>query len=76
MWVIVFDVVDDFGIKEMNDITRNHNPELGPPQIPAHMDEVRQKVFDEALRGALRIAGLVRYPRNPHFRHSFQKSFI
>jgi hypothetical protein len=59
MWVIVFDAVDDFGIKEMNDITRNHNHDLGPPQTPSHMHEVKVRVFDEALRGASRIAGLV-----------------
>lgn len=59
MWVIVFDAVDDFGIKEVNDIIRNHNPDLGQPQIPSHMDEVKVRVFDEALRGASRIAGLV-----------------
>ena len=62
MWVIVFDAVDDFGIKELNDIIRNHNSEIGPPQIPTHMDEVRGRVFDEALRGASRVAGLVRSP--------------
>lgn len=62
MWVIVFDAVDDFGIKEMNDITRNHNSDLGPLQIPAQIDEVKARVFDEALRGASRIAGLVRFP--------------
>ena len=61
MWVIVFDAVDDFGIKEMNDITRNHNSDLGLPQVPAHVDEVKARVFDEALRGASRIAGLVRF---------------
>jgi hypothetical protein len=60
MWVIVFDAVDDFGIKEVNDITRNHHPDLGPIQIPTHMDEVKGRIFDEALRGASRIAGLVR----------------
>lgn len=59
MWVIVFDAVDDFGIKEMNDITRNHNPDLGSPQVPPHIDEVKVRVFDEALRGASRVAGLV-----------------
>ena len=62
MWVIVFDAVDDFGIKEMNDITRNRNPDLGPSQTPTHIDEVKVRVFDEALRGASRIAGLVRFP--------------
>lgn len=61
MWVIVFDAVDDFGIKEMNDIARNHNSDLGPLQIPGHIDEVKARVFDEALRGASRIAGLVRF---------------
>lgn len=60
MWVIVFDAVDDFGIKEANDITRNHHPDLGPIQIPTHMEEVKGRIFDEALRGASRIAGLVR----------------
>ena len=62
MWVIVFDAVDDFGIKEMNDIARNHNPDLGPPQTPTQIDEVKARVFDEALRGASRIAGLVCFP--------------
>lgn len=59
MWVIVFDAVDDFGIREMNDITRNHNPDLGPPQVPPHIEEVKVRVFDEALRGASRVAGLI-----------------
>lgn len=61
MWVIVFDAVDDFGIKEINDITRDHNHDLGSPQIPPHMDEAKVRVFDEAFRGASRIAGLVRF---------------
>jgi hypothetical protein len=59
MWVIVFDAVDDFGIKEVNDIARNYNQDLGTPQLPSHIDEVKMTVFDEALRGASRIAGLV-----------------
>ena len=71
MWVIVFDAVDDFGVKELNDIIRNHNTDLGPPQIPTHMDEVRGRVFDEALRGASRIAGLVRSPILPPPRYIF-----
>jgi hypothetical protein len=63
MWVIVFDAVDDFGIKEINDITRNHNHDLGPPQISPSIDDVKMRVFDEALRGASRIAGLVGFYR-------------
>lgn len=71
MWVIVFDAVDDFGIKELNDIERNHDHELGSPQVPTRMDEVRGKVFDEALRGASRIAGLVRSSIMPCLRYLF-----
>jgi len=63
MWVIVFDAVDDFGVKEMNDIARDHDPDLGPPQFPPHMDDVKARVYDEAFRGASRIAGLVRCSR-------------
>jgi len=74
MWVIVFNAVDDFGIKEANDIARNHNLELGPPQIPTHMDEVKARVFDEALRGASRIAGLVRFLIIP-LQYLFTKTF-
>lgn len=59
MWVIVFDAVDDFGIREMHDIRRNHNHDLGPPPVPPEIEEVKVRVFDEALRGASRIAGLV-----------------
>lgn len=59
MWVIVFDAVDEFGIKEMNDITRNSTPDLGSPQVPPRVDEMKVRVFDEALRGASRIAGLI-----------------
>lgn len=65
MWVIVFDAVDDFGIKEMNDIVRNHNPDLGPPHIPTQIEDVKVRVFDEALRGGSRIAGLVRFSMLP-----------
>ncbi|PPQ89644.1 hypothetical protein CVT25_013831 [Psilocybe cyanescens] len=51
MWIILFNALDDFGIKELNagvNLPHNH----------AAIDEVRRKVADEALHGALRIAGL------------------
>jgi len=63
MWVIVFDAVDDYGIREVNDIARNHGTDHGQLQLPSYMDEVKARVFDEALRGASRIAGLVRLSR-------------
>ncbi|KAJ7857696.1 hypothetical protein B0H14DRAFT_2352091, partial [Mycena olivaceomarginata] len=42
MWVVLFSALDDFGIKEINE----------------QIDLVKRKVADEALHGALRIAGL------------------
>lgn len=52
MWIILFSALDDFGIKELNSgITHSDN-------TFAEIDAVKRKVADEALHGALRIAGL------------------
>ncbi|KAF9565678.1 hypothetical protein CPC08DRAFT_153221 [Agrocybe pediades] len=52
MWIILFNALDDFGIKELN---AGMNPSsYGYAEIDAAM----RKVADEALHGALRIAGL------------------
>ena len=60
MWVIVFNAVDDFGINEHNDAARTSSmPNIAP--IPS-IESVKQKILDEALHGALRIAGLVMPP--------------
>jgi len=51
MWIILFNAVDDFGIKEpMNnsDYAVNY----------AEIEAAKRKVAEEALHGALRIAGL------------------
>ncbi|KIM43381.1 hypothetical protein M413DRAFT_403216 [Hebeloma cylindrosporum] len=50
MWIILFNALDDFGIKELN----------AAINLPNHADieGVKRKVADEALHGALRIAGL------------------
>ncbi|KAG6890787.1 hypothetical protein C0995_003217 [Termitomyces sp. Mi166 len=50
MWIILFNALDDFGVKEINNraITPN-NPRI---------EEVKRKVLEEALHGALRISGL------------------
>ncbi|KAF8964208.1 hypothetical protein BDZ97DRAFT_1919159 [Flammula alnicola] len=51
MWIILFNAIDDFGVKEQNTgINLSHNQ----PEI----DAAKRKVADEALHGALRIAGL------------------
>lgn len=59
MWIIIFNALDDFGIKEVNDISRNGSPLTEQTSIPMHIEEMKKKVLDEALHGALRIAGLV-----------------
>lgn len=58
MWIIIFNALDDFGILEVNDMSRAVN--MSQP-LPNHMEIESQKrnVMDEALRGAMRIAALV-----------------
>ncbi|KAJ7645457.1 hypothetical protein DFH06DRAFT_1211392 [Mycena polygramma] len=57
MWVVLFSALDDFGIKEINEVTRMNQP-LSMVQNYSQIDLVKRKVADEALHGALRIAGL------------------
>lgn len=52
MWIILFNALDDFGIKELNAGINN------PPHNYAEIDAAKRKVAEEALHGALRIAGL------------------
>lgn len=58
MWVILFNAVDDFGIREVNEASRMGNLS----NIPNHaqIESIKRKLLDVALHGALRIAGLVR----------------
>jgi hypothetical protein len=52
MWIILFNALDDFGVKESI---------LGSPNMNhAQIDGVKRKVAESALHAALRIAGLVR----------------
>ena len=65
MWIILFNALDDRGIRES----------LGSPGavststalasssgLQQQIEELKTKVLDEALHGAMRIAGLVRGP--------------
>jgi hypothetical protein len=64
IWVVLFNAVDDFGVREANEL-----PPLdvfAPPETRAKhqrvLDEievVKEQLLEEALHGALRIAGLV-----------------
>jgi hypothetical protein len=61
MWIVLFNALDDFGIREVNDIVRMGSPgtELSNH---AQIESIKKKVGDDALHGALRIAGLVCIP--------------
>lgn len=58
MWIILFNAVDDFGIREINDLVRNGHPAEMFPDYRL-VQASKQKLMDEALHGALRISGLV-----------------
>lgn len=57
MWIILFNALDDFGIREVNDHVRAGSPPDAVPNV--QFESLKRKVAEEALHGALRIAGLV-----------------
>lgn len=56
MWIVLFNALDDFGIKDAN--TRGGSPPNGSSNVPDEIESIKKKVLDDALHGALRIAGL------------------
>ncbi|KAI0755265.1 hypothetical protein C8Q80DRAFT_1216974 [Daedaleopsis nitida] len=57
MWIILYNALDDFGIREINDVTRTGSPETLLPQH-AQIEDKKRKMLNEALHCATRIAGL------------------
>ena len=57
MWIILFNALDDFGIREVNDYIRAGSPPDAAPD--AQFENLKRKIAEEGLHGALRIAGLV-----------------
>ncbi|TDL23131.1 hypothetical protein BD410DRAFT_787431 [Rickenella mellea] len=57
MWTILFNAVDDFGIREINELHRI-GPNPNHPIDTHNIETVKHKLYDEALHGSLRIAGL------------------
>ncbi|EKM51982.1 uncharacterized protein PHACADRAFT_212595 [Phanerochaete carnosa HHB-10118-sp] len=57
MWIVIFNALDDFGIREVNDIVRTGSPGHEHPSY-SQIETIKKKVSDDALHGALRIAGL------------------
>lgn len=59
MWIIFFIALDDYGVKELNEVTRMGSPITTVANFN-EIDTLVRKIAHEALNGALRIAGLVR----------------
>ena len=62
MWIVLFKALDDFGIREVNDVVRTGSPGNEYPKYH-EVEAIKKKVGDDALHGALRIAGLARIYR-------------
>lgn len=62
MWIVLFKALDDFGIREVNDVVRTGSPGNEHPKYH-EVEAIKKKVGDDALHGALRIAGLARIYR-------------
>ena len=63
MWIILFNALDDHGIRESlgSPHSSNASPALAVSSgTEQQIKELKSKVLEEALHGALRIAGLVR----------------
>ena len=58
MWIVLFGAVDDFGIREVNDLMRTGSPGHLHPKT-GEIEALMQKVLETALASATRIAGLV-----------------
>jgi hypothetical protein len=59
MWVILFNAVDDFGVRELIMHHRMGSPQdQASYQMQMRAEEVMRTILDEGLHGALRIAGL------------------
>jgi hypothetical protein len=60
MWIILFNALDDHGIRESlgSPHSSNASPGLAHSGSQQQIKELKAKVLEEALHGALRIAGL------------------
>jgi hypothetical protein len=58
MWIFLFSALDEFGIKDINDLTRvGSSPSVLPDYEEIEM--TKRNTFETALHAGLRIAGLV-----------------
>ena len=64
MWIILFNALDDFGVREINEATRIGAAATSITNY-ATIEAAKRKLAEEALHGALRIAALVSPDREP-----------
>src|SRR5712671_4089302 len=67
MWIILFNALDDRGVRESLGSPHGANAGVGSSTsiaassgLQQQIEDLKTKVLDEALHGAMRIAGLVR----------------
>ena len=70
MWIILFNALDDRGIRES--LGSPHGSAMSTTLaagngLQQQIEELKTKVLDEALHGAMRIAGLVRFRSILHY---------
>jgi hypothetical protein len=62
MWIVVFDAVDDYGVKEHRRVSHGHdhrNQSHVDPALEERLREMQIRLVQEAESAALRIAALV-----------------
>ncbi|KAF8827746.1 hypothetical protein HHX47_DHR4000103 [Lentinula edodes] len=57
MWIVLFNALDEFGVKELNENDRSGSPPENV-QNRGYIEDAMRRVGEEALNGALRIAAL------------------
>jgi hypothetical protein len=66
MWVILHNAVEEFGIREINEAQDLETISTESPNV-LQVEELRATIANEAMHGALRIAGLVSVPRTMRY---------
>jgi len=61
MWIVLFNAIDEFGVKEQVNEETGNQGEITSEEI----DAMKRKICDQACQGAVRIAGLVRFAPGP-----------
>jgi hypothetical protein len=77
MWIILFNALDDRGIRESLGSPQSASSSIGSSAALAvgnglqqQIEDLKTKVLEEALHGAMRIAGLVRLCTSHNRHHS------